>query len=71
MAVNARTDPEGGTGGPDPPEKSHIGCPSNIGQDPLKITKLSSQHSMSGHHPHARETPFKWRFAGGWMMDRL
>ena len=35
------------------------------------MTKLPSQHSMSGHHRHASETPFKWRFAGGSMMARL
>ena len=37
--------------------------------DPLKITKLPSQHSMLGHHQHTSETPFK--FAGGSMMARL
>ena len=35
---------------------------------PWKITKLPSQHSMLGHHRHASETPFKWRFAGRPMM---
>ena len=55
-----------------PPEKSQtIGCLSNTGLDPLKITKLPSQHSMLGHHQHASETPFKWRFAGRLMMTRL
>ena len=43
----------------------------NTGQDPLKITKLLNQHSMLGHHRHAREKPFKWRFASGPMMARL
>ena len=33
-----------------------------------KMTKLPSQHSMSGHHRHSSETPFKWRFAGRQMM---
>ena len=63
-----------GTGGPDPPPlKNHknIGFLSNFGPDPLQITKLLSQHSMLGHHQHASETPFKWRFAGGPMMARL
>ena len=62
-----------GAGGPDPPLKNHknIGFPSNIGPDPLKITKLPSQHSMLGQHRHASETPFKWRFAGGPMVTRL
>ena len=43
-----------------PPLKNHkdIGFPSNIDLDPLKITKLPSQHSMLGHHLHASETPF-------------
>ena len=26
---------------------------------------------MLGHHRHASETPFKWRFAGGSLMARL
>ena len=49
-------DPEGG-GGPDPP-KNHkiIGFLSNIGSDPLNITKLPSLHSMLGHHRPASET---------------
>ena len=67
-------DPEGGggAGGLDPPEKSqNIGFLSNTGPDPLKITKLSFQHSMLGHHQHASETPFKWRFAGGPNMARV
>ena len=56
---------------PPPHEKSqynNIGFLSNTDPDPLKITKLPSQHSMLGHHRHASETPFKWRFAGGSMM---
>ena len=39
----------GGTGGPDPrPLKNHnnIGFLTNTGPDPLRITKLSSQHSI-------------------------
>ena len=32
---------------------------SNTGPDPLKFSKLPSQHSTMGHHRHARETPFK------------
>ena len=48
------------------PLKNHknIGFPSSIDPDPLKITKLPSQHTMIGHYRHARETPFQWRFAG-------
>ena len=62
-----------GTGVPDPlPLKNHknIGFQSNTGPDPLKITKLPSQHSILGlHRPvPVSETPFKWRFAGGPMM---
>ena len=54
-----------GTGGPDPPENHrNIGFPSNIDPDPLKITKLPSQHSMVGHW-HASKTPFQRRFADG------
>ena len=67
-------DPEGATGvrTPPPPLENHkdIGFYSNTGQDPLKITKLPSQHSMLGHDRHASETPFKWRFAGEPMMAR-
>ena len=36
-----------------------------------KIPKLPSQHSILGHYRHARETPFKLRFAGGSIMARL
>ena len=62
-----------GAGGLDPPPlplKNHknIGLLSNTGPDPLKITKLPSQHSLLGHNRHAREMPFKWHFAGGLMM---
>ena len=59
------------TRGSDPPEKSHIEFLGNTSPDPMKIIKLSSQHSMLGQHRHASETPFKWRFAGGPMMARL
>ena len=42
-----------------PPLKNHknIGFFSNTDPDSLKITKLSGQHSMLGHHRHASETP--------------
>ena len=54
------------------PMKNHknIGFLSNIGPDPLKIRKLPSQHSMSGHYQSSSEMPFKWHFAGGPMMVR-
>ena len=64
-------DPEGGTGIPDPPpleNYKNIGFLSNTGPDPLKITKLPSQHSMLGHHRPISEAPFKWRFAGRILM---
>ena len=61
-----------GAGDPDPLKyHKNIGFLSNTGPDPLKITKLSSQHSILGHHRPASETSLKWRFAGGPMMDHL
>ena len=42
-----------------PKNHKNIGFLSNSGPDPLKITKLPSQHSMLGHHQNASETPFK------------
>ena len=58
---------------PPPPLENYkkLGFLSNTGPDPLKITKLPSQHSMLGHHRLASETPFKWRLAGGPVMARL
>ena len=49
-----------GTQGVWTPLKNHknIGFLCNTGPDPLKTTKLSSQHSMFGHHRFASETPF-------------
>ena len=65
----------GVTGGLDPPPPlknyKYIGILRNSSLDPLKMTKLSSQHSMLGHHWHVSETPFKWRFAGWQMMAHL
>ena len=51
------------------PSENHknIGFPSNIVPDPLKITKLPSQHSMLGRHRHASKMTFKC----GPMMARL
>ena len=64
----------GGQGGPDPPppleNNKNIGFLTNIGPDPLKITKLLIQHPMLGRHRPASETPFKWRIAGGPLMAR-
>ena len=65
------TDPEGGQGAltppppPPPPLKNHktVGFLSNTGPDPLKITKLPSQHPMLGH---------LWpTFSGIWIPTRL
>ena len=54
------------------PLKKHknIGFLSNTGPDALKITKLTSQHSMLGHHRPASETPLNG-FAGEPMMARF
>ena len=49
-------DPERGTGGPDPP-------PPPIDPDPIKTTKLPSQHSMVGYYG-----PFQWCITGGPMI---
>ena len=51
----------GGTGSEPPPLKNHknIEFLSNTGPDPLKFSKLLSQHSTFGHRGHASETPFK------------
>ena len=62
-----------GAGGPDP-LKNHknIGFLVNTDPNPLSVTlNLPSQHSMLGHHRHASEKPFQWRFAGGPMMTDL
>ena len=76
----AWADPEAGReNGPPPPQKKKkkkkkkkkIGFPCNIDLDPLKTTKLPSQHSMVAHYRHARETPFQWRFAGGPILARI
>ena len=52
-----------------------MGFLSNTGPDPLRITKLPSQHSALGYHLYAIESSFKWRFAGRptmalyWFLD--
>ena len=56
----------GGAGGPDP--RKNLGFLSNTGPDPLKITKLSSQHSMLGHHRAIigkTVMAFRWRADDG------
>ena len=52
--------PDGGTGGLDPPLENYknIGFLSNTGPDPLKITKLPSQHSILGNHRPVTERSF-------------
>ena len=52
--------PGGGVRGSGPSLKNHknIEFISNTGSDLRKITKLQSQHSMSGHYRFASETPF-------------
>ena len=44
--------------------KNHknIGFLGNTGQDPQKITKLPSQHSMLGHQQQASKTSLKMEF---------
>ena len=44
--------------------RKNIGFLSNTGPDPLKITKLPSQHSMLGHNQPASETPLWPVFSG-------
>ena len=56
-----------GAGGPEKLQKS-IGFLSKTGPDPIKATKLPSQHSMFGRHRPTSETPFTWHFAGGPIM---
>ena len=71
-SVHARIQRVWADRGSGPPGKSqNIGFLSSTGPDPLNITILPSQHSMLGHHRHASETPFKWRFAGVPMVLRL
>ena len=49
-----------------PSEKSQkIGFLVNTGLDSLKLTKLSSQYSMFGHHRPASETQFHWQADDG------
>ena len=70
---HARIQRGGGTGGLVWLLKNHknIGFISNNGSAFPENTKLSSQHSMLGHHWPVTETPFKWRFAGGPMTACL
>ena len=51
MSGSRRGGGGGGVGGGG--QEVRIGFLSNAGPQPLKTTKLPSQHSMLGHHPHA------------------
>ena len=66
-------DPEvGGQGSrPTPPLRNHkgMGFLSKNGPDPLSNHKGTKTAFNVGHHRPASETPFKWRFAGGPMMN--
>ena len=70
-ACHGRIQRGGGDRGSGPPLKNHknIGFPSNIDPDPLKITKLPSQHSMVGHwltrQQNAITKVFRWWADGG------
>ena len=57
--------------GPPPPLKTHKNkwFLSNSGTDPLSNHKATKPDSMLGYHQHANETQFKWRFAGGLILD--
>ena len=46
----------------------NIGFPGNTGPDPLKITKLPSQHSILCHHLHASKMAFCWRADEGRLI---
>ena len=64
--------PDGGTGGLDPLENhKNIRFLSNTGPDSLKNYKATTPAFNVGPSSHARETPLKWRFAGGPMIARL
>ena len=70
-------DPERGQG-VRTPLKNHKnrGFPSNTGPDPLKFSKLPSQHtselSMLGQQRHTSKTPFKWpAFSGIRILSLL
>ena len=60
-----------GSGVSGPPMKNHKnkGFLSITGPDPLK--KQPSQCSMLDHRRPTSKTQFKWRFAGGPMMENM
>ena len=62
----------GGRGsGPPWKIKTNIGFLSNTCPNPLKKHQAINQAFKLGHHRHAGETPYKWRFAGEPMMATL
>ena len=73
-------DPEGGTRGPDPPppkKSQNIGFLNNTGLDPLKITKLPTQHSITStpakrHLNGASLAGWWWpAYSGIWILPPL
>ena len=58
LALHARI--QKWTGGPDPLKIKEYSFFINTGPDPMKVTKLPSQHSMWGHYRHAREMAYRW-----------
>ena len=56
-----------GGGGVRTPRKNHknIWFLSSPGADPLKITKLHSQHSMLGHHQRQKKNGVCWQADDG------
>ena len=63
-------DPEGGGSGT-PWKSQNIGFLAISVRIPWKMTKLPSQHSLSGYNRPASKMPLKWHFAGGQMMARF
>ena len=61
MVLTPCADPEGGTRGPDSPEKS--GFLARLILDSLKNHKAAKQPFNNGPSLARGETPFKWRFA--------
>ena len=63
----------GGDWGTPPPLKNHknIGFLGKTGPDPLKNFKATKPAFNTGHHRPASEMPFKWRFAGGPIINQL
>ena len=71
--VISSADPEGGTGGPDPPLKNHknIGFLSNTGPDPLKNHKATKPAFNVGSSSAGQRNTISMGFAGRPMMARF